>query len=80
MQPTNRPLKKAHLLRCARPPLSDVLFKYAFARQLLARLASGTFLTGLEKFFSTARQRAGKALSVRRPALMAKRRLTYVAR
>ncbi|MCZ6625191.1 MAG: hypothetical protein O7B35_13340 [Deltaproteobacteria bacterium] len=43
----NRPLKKAHLLRCARPPRSDVPPKYAYARCFLTRLASGTFLTGL---------------------------------
>ena len=43
----NRPLKKAHLLRCARPPRSDVPPKYAYARCFLTRLDSGTFLTGL---------------------------------
>jgi len=47
----HRPLKKAHLLRCTRPPCSDVLNKYASARRFLVRLASETFLTGLETEF-----------------------------
>ena len=39
---------------CARPPRSDVLLKYACVRRFLARLASGTFLTGLKTgFFNT---------------------------
>src|SRR3989338_4181438 len=42
-----RLLKKAHLLRCARPPRSDVLLKYACARRFLVRLVPGTFLTSL---------------------------------
>jgi hypothetical protein len=50
----NRPLKKAHLLRCAQSPHSNVLAKYASARRFLARLAPGTFLTGLwTEFFNT---------------------------
>ena len=40
-------MKKAHLRRCARPPRYDVPSKYAYARRFLARLAYGTFLTGL---------------------------------
>src|SRR3989338_398730 len=39
---------------CARPARSDVLLKYASAHGSLARLASGTFLTGLRiGFFNT---------------------------
>ena len=57
-----RPLKKAHLLRCARSPRSNVLYKYASAEpvlsepkdRFLARLASETFLTGLETEFFNA--------------------------
>ncbi len=50
----NRPVKKAHLRRCARPARSNVLLQYASARWLFARLASGTFLTGLRTgFFNT---------------------------
>ena len=53
-----RPLKKAHLLRCAQSPRSNVLPKYASARRFLARLAPGTFLTGLETgFFKTLLER-----------------------
>ncbi len=49
-----RPLKKAHLLRCAQSPRSNVLLKYASARRFFARLAPGTFLTGLgTEFFNT---------------------------
>jgi len=55
---TRRPLKKAHLLRCAQSPRSNVLPKYASARRFLARLAPGTFLTGLEAgFFKTLLER-----------------------
>ena len=42
------------MLRCAQPPRSNVLLKYASARRFIARLASGTFLTRLRTgFFST---------------------------
>jgi len=42
------------MLRCAQPSRSDVLPKYASARRFLARLASGTFLTGpREKLFNS---------------------------
>ena len=45
----NRPMKKAHLRRCASiDSLSTYCFKYASARRLIARLASGTFLIGLK--------------------------------
>ena len=50
-----RPLKKAHLLRCAQSPRSNVLLKYASARRFLARLAPGTFLAGLGNGFLNAR-------------------------
>ena len=46
-------MKKAHLLRCARSPRSNVLRMYVFARPFLARLASETFLTGLCEFLLT---------------------------
>jgi hypothetical protein len=49
----NKPVKKAHLLRCARSPRSNVLRMYVFARPFLARLASETFLTGLCEFLLT---------------------------
>jgi hypothetical protein len=50
----HRLLKKAHLLRCARPPRSNVLLAYASARRFLARLASEAFLISLESgFFNT---------------------------
>ena len=44
----HRLLKKAHLLRCARPPRSNVLLVYASAHRFLARLAPETFLNSLE--------------------------------
>src|SRR5262249_22276619 len=40
---SSRSVKKAHLLRCARSPRSNVLDKYASARRFLARLASKSF-------------------------------------
>src|SRR5262245_51831084 len=43
--------KKAHLLRCARSPRSNVYSKYASTRRFLARLASGPFLNSLESGF-----------------------------
>ncbi len=46
-----RPLKKAHLFRCAQSPRSNVLPKYASARRFLARLASEIFLTSLQAPF-----------------------------
>src|SRR4029077_11204682 len=49
----NRPVKKAHLLRCARSPRSNVLRMYVFACPFLARLASETFLTSLCGFLLT---------------------------
>jgi hypothetical protein len=48
---TARPLKKAHLLRCAQTARSNVLIKYASAREFFARLAFGTFLIGLKESF-----------------------------
>ena len=51
-------VEKAHLLRCAQSSRSNVLPKYASARRFLARLAPGTFLTGLETgFFKTLLER-----------------------
>jgi hypothetical protein len=49
---------------CTRPPRSDVLFKCACARRFLARLASGTFLTGLKYkiFQQSLRHQAGFTL------------------
>jgi NitT/TauT family transport system substrate-binding protein len=41
-------MKKADLLRCARSTRSNVLHKYASARRFSARLASRTFLIGLQ--------------------------------
>src|SRR5215831_16616099 len=41
-------MKKANLLRCARLLRSNVLHTYACAHRMLARLASRTFLTGLQ--------------------------------
>lgn len=46
-----RPLKNAHLLRSVRPPRSSVRLKYASACRFLARLAYGTFSTGLKTGF-----------------------------
>ncbi len=45
-------MKKAHLFRCARPPRSNVLLKYASACRFLARLASATFLIDLEEIIT----------------------------
>jgi hypothetical protein len=42
-------MKKAHLRRCARPPHSGVLYDHADPRRFLARLASATFLIGLQR-------------------------------
>jgi hypothetical protein len=42
-------LKKAHLFRCARITHSNVLPEYACAREFIARLASGRFLTRLQE-------------------------------
>jgi hypothetical protein len=44
-----RLVKKAHLLRSAQSPRSNVLHKYASARRFVARLAAETFLTSLGK-------------------------------
>src|SRR5262245_4507439 len=43
-----RPMRKADLLRCARSLRSNVLHKYTSAHRIFARLASRTFLTGLQ--------------------------------
>jgi hypothetical protein len=49
-------LKKAHRLRCARSPRSNVQYEYASARRISARLASATFLNSLqEKVFQNIR-------------------------
>ena len=42
-------LKKAHLFRCARITRSNVLPECACAREFIARLASATFLIGLNR-------------------------------
>jgi len=47
----SRPLKKTHLLRCTRFARSNVQHEYAYARQIFVRLASETFLSGLQKKF-----------------------------
>jgi hypothetical protein len=44
-----RPLKKAHLLRCTRFARSNVQHEYARVRQIFVRLASGTFVSGLQR-------------------------------
>ena len=52
-QTVSRLLKKAHLLRCAQSPRSNVLPEYACTRRFFARLASETFLSSLQsEFFS----------------------------
>src|SRR4029077_5720382 len=42
-----RPMKKAHLLRCARPTRSNVPQRVRLRSSVFARLASETFLIGL---------------------------------
>jgi hypothetical protein len=59
---SNSLLKNAHLFRCARIARSNVLSEYACARELIARLASETFLIRLrERVF---RQSVGEMLFV----------------
>jgi len=61
-------LKKAHLFRCARITRSNVLPEYACAREFIARLASGRFLTRLQE--RTFRQPIGEMLFVWCVAIM----------
>jgi hypothetical protein len=47
----SRPLKKTHILRCARSSRYNVLAKYASARRFFARLGSEIFLSSLQSGF-----------------------------